>query len=259
MALEYARPGVALGLLGRNGARLNATAKQVEERGGLARVGVVDVRDRSAMREFLLDFEAQAPIDALIASAGVSQVTPGLGEVEDLEQSAALFEVNLMGAMNMLAPVVPLMRARRSGHIALFSSLAAFAPPPDSPSYAGSKAALLAFGLATRALYRADGVRVSVVCPGFVDTPMTGAYRSVKPMMLSPEAAARRIRRGLERNKAVIAFPTPLYWLARLQGMMPDSMRSAAMLRFRAYAARPGAASNVSEAAEGPGRSEAEA
>ena len=211
------------------------------------------------MRDFLLDFDGGAPIDAVIASAGVSQVTPGLGEVEDLEQGAALFEVNLIGAMNMLAPVLPLMRARRSGHVALFSSLAAFAPPPDSPSYAGSKAALLAFGLATRALYKADGVRVSVVCPGFVDTPMTGAYRSVKPMMLSPEKAARRIRRGLERNKAVIAFPTALYWLARLQGLMPDPIRSAAMLRFRAYASGPGAALDVSDDGEGAGRSEAEA
>ena len=115
--------------------------------------------------------------------------------------------------------------------------MAAFAPPPDSASYAASKAALLAFGLATRALYKSDGVSVSVVCPGFVDTPMTSSYTSWKPMLMSPEEAARRIRRGLDRRKAVIAFPTSLYWAARLQGLLPEPLRAATMMGFRAYSA----------------------
>ena len=74
--------------------------------------------------------------------------------------------------MNTLAPLAPLMRRRGSGQIALFGSIAAFAPPPDSPTYAASKAAIVAFALATRASYHRDGVSVSVVCPGFVKTPM---------------------------------------------------------------------------------------
>ena len=235
LAIDYARPGVTLGLLGRDVRRLRETAAQVVERGAAARIGVADVRDRQAIREFLLDFDSRSPIDALIASAGVTQVTPAAGQAEDLDAASALFEINLIGAMNLLAPIAPLMRTRRSGCIALFSSLAAFAPPPDSPSYAASKAALLAFGLATRALYKSDGVTVSVVCPGFVDTPMTGSYTSWKPLLLSPENAARRIRRGLDRRKAVIAFPLPLYWAARLQGFLPEPLRAATLLRFRAY------------------------
>jgi len=236
LALEYAKPGVTLGLLARNEDRLRETAAQVVLRGGVARIGLVDVRDRFALRDFLLHFDAHAPIDSLIASAGVTLVTPAVGSVEDLEAAASLFEVNLVGAMNMLAPVAPLMRARRSGRIAVFSSLAAFAAPPDSPSYAASKAALLAFGLATRALYRSDGVKVSVVCPGFVNTPMTDSYTSWKPLMVSPEQAARRIRRGLDRGEAIIAFPTLLYWAARCQALLPEPMRTAALMRFRAFA-----------------------
>jgi short-subunit dehydrogenase len=140
--------------------------------------------------------------------------------------------------MNTIAPIAPLMRRRRAGQIALFGSMAAFAPPPDSPSYAASKAALVAFALATRALYRADGVSVSVICPGFVDTPMTGSFVGWKPFLITAEDAARRIRRGLERRKAVIAFPLPLYLLARFQQLLPDPLRSLAMLTFRA-AERP--------------------
>ena len=238
LALEYAEPGITLGLFGRNECRLRQTAKEVEARGATARIARVDVRDRIAMREFLLDFDASAPVDALFASAGITLVTPASGEVEDLEAAASLFEVNLIGTMNMLAPIAPRMRARRAGRIALFSSLAALAPPPDSASYAASKAAILAFGLATRALYKPDGVKVSVICPGFVDTPMTGSYTSWKPLMTSPESAARRIRRGIDRGNAIVAFPNRLYWGARLQAVLPEPLRAKLLMRFRAFAQR---------------------
>ena len=233
LALEYAEPGATLGLLGRNELRLEEAVARASERGAVVRSAALDVRDRDAMRNFLLDFDAAAPVDCIIASAGVTMVTSAAGEVEDLTQAEGLFDVNLNGVLNTIAPIAPLMRRRRAGQIVLFGSIAAFAAPPDSPSYAASKAALVAFALATRALYSEDGVSVSVVCPGFVDTPMAGSYTSWKPLMMSAEEAARRIRRGLDRRKAVIAFPLPLYLAARLQQWLPDSLRTAVMLRYR--------------------------
>jgi len=236
LALEYAAPGVTLALIARNAARLEATAAQARAKGADVSLGKIDVRDRAAMSEFLLEIDAATPIDCLMASAGVTMVTPAAGAVEDLTKSAELFDVNLNGVMNALAPIAPRMRRRGAGQIALFGSVAAFAPPPDSPSYAASKAAIVAFGLATRALYHADGVSVSVVCPGFVDTPMAGSFDSAKPFLISAEDAARRIRRGLERRKAVIAFPRPLYLAAKLQQLLPDPLRRRVMLAFRATA-----------------------
>jgi short-subunit dehydrogenase len=233
LALEYAGSGTTLCLLGRNKERLTQTEAAACKKGAIVRSAALDVRDREAMRRFLSEFDAAAPVDCIIASAGISMVTPVSGGVEDLTRANELFDVNLNGAMNTIAPIAPLMRRRRAGQIALFGSIAAFAPPPDSPSYAASKAAIVAFALATRALYRADGVSVSVVCPGFVDTPMTASYTGWKPLMVSAEAAARRIRRGLDRRKAVIAFPLPLYLGARLLQWLPDSLRMQAMLRFR--------------------------
>ena len=238
LSLEYAEPGVSLGLLGRDAARLEEVAGLARARGAIARAGQIDVRDRAAMSEFLLAFDSAAPIDCLIASAGITMVTPTKGDVEDLTKSHELFDVNLNGAMNTIAPIAPLMRRRRAGQIALFGSIAAFAPPPDAASYAASKAAVVAFALATRALYRADGVSVSVICPGFVDTPMTDSFVSWKPFLITAEDAARRIRRGLERRKDVIAFPLPLYLAARFQQLLPEPLRSLAMLRFRAVERR---------------------
>jgi short-subunit dehydrogenase len=239
LALEYAAPDVALALIGRNAGRLEEAATQARAKGAQVRAAQIDVRDRAAMSKFLLAIDADTPIDCLIACAGVTMVTPAVGAVEDLTESAELFDVNLNGVMNALAPVAPLMRRRHAGQIALFGSIAAFAPPPDSASYAASKAAIVAFGLATRALYHADSVSVSVVCPGFVETPMADSFESVKLCMIDAADAARRIRRGLERRKAIIAFPWPLYLAARFQQLLPDPLRRRAMLVFRATARTP--------------------
>ena len=239
LALEYAASGVTLALIGRDAARLEATASEARARGAEVRVGTIDVRDRSAMSGFLLAIDAATPIDCLIASAGVSMVTPAVGAVEDLTKSADLFDVNLNGVMNALAPVAPRMRQRRSGQIALFGSIAAFAPPPNSPSYAASKAAIVAFGLATRALYHADGVSVSVVCPGFVDTPMTGSYEQ-------REAVSRQRRRGRPTHPPRTRTPKGDHRvsLATLLRRPPSaisagSLRRRAMLSFRASARPP--------------------
>ena len=236
LAIEYAAPGMTLAVIGRDDTRLGEVAAAARQRGARVCVGQLDVRDRAIMSAFLLEIDQTTPIDCLIASAGVTMVSPPDGGVEDLTKSADLFDVNLNGVINAVAPIAPRMRQRRAGQIALFGSIAAFAPPPDSPSYAASKAAIIAFGLATRTLYHADGVSVSVICPGFVDTPMTGSYTSAKPFMMSAEDAARRIRRGLDRRKAIIAFPWPLYVGARLQQFLPDPARRSAMLAFRASA-----------------------
>src|SRR5208337_819397 len=149
LTLEYAAPGVALALIGRDANRLEEAAAKARAKGADVRVGRIDVRDRAAMSEFLLATDAATPIDCLLACAGVTMVTPTDGAVEDLTKSADLFDVNVNGVMNTLAPIAPLMRARRAGQIVLFGSIAAFAPPPDSPSYAASKAAIVAFALAT--------------------------------------------------------------------------------------------------------------
>ncbi|HXZ17471.1 MAG TPA: SDR family NAD(P)-dependent oxidoreductase [Roseiarcus sp.] len=238
LAIEYAAPGVALALIGRDADALDAVAARAEARGARVRIGRVDVRDRDDMRTFLVEADEAEPTDCVIASAGVTLVTEDAGGVEDLTRSQTVFDVNLNGVMNTLAPIAPRMRARRKGQIALFGSIAAFAPPPDSPSYAASKAAIVAFGLATRALYDADNVSVSVVCPGFVDTDMTRSYHSAKPFLIGADEAARRIRRGLEKRRAVIAFPRRLYYAARLQQALPEPLRRQIMLSFRA-AARP--------------------
>lgn len=238
LAIALCRPGIVLGLLARDTARLAETAQACTSRGASVHVLPADVRDREALRATILRFEGAQPVDCVIVNAGVSVGTSPAGEIESEDETLALIETNLTGALATALPLIPLMRARRSGRIVFLSSIAALAPLPDAAAYSASKAALLAYGIAMRERLREDGLKVNVICPGFVITPMAQAYLGWKPFEISPEDAARRIIRGLDRDRAVIAFPWPLVVAARFQQALPESLRRLGSSAFRFRIAR---------------------
>lgn len=223
LARAYAGPGTALALIGRDPGRLAACAAECRRRGALAEEIRVDVRDRAALAGHLARWDALAPVDLVIANAGVALPTAGGGPGDDPTVYGEI-DVNLVGALNTALPLAPAMVARGHGQIALVSSLAAFAPLPDSPGYSASKAALLVYGLAFRERLRASGVRVSVICPGYVDTAMGERYGGWRPLAMPADAAAARILRGLAANRAVIAFPRRLALAARAAQLVPEPL-----------------------------------
>jgi len=230
LALRYAREGARLGLLGRNKERLAAVGRACRALGAEVEVVVIDVLARSEMAGWLQDFDRRGAVDILIANAGIlSGVEPGR-RLEDAAASRHLIETNILGVLNTVHPLLPMMLERRSGHAVIISSVAGFLPLPSMPSYSASKSAVLSYGLALRAGLRSQGVRVSVACPGYVSGPMTDQIRGGTPFLLSMEQAADRIHRGIARNQAVIAFPRLFALFLRLLGCMPDAIRSRALL-----------------------------
>jgi short-subunit dehydrogenase len=225
LALRYARDGARLGLLGRDRARLEETCEQCRKVGAEVRDGVLDVRARDDMGAWLADFDATWPIELLIANAGIMVGSPGRGEIEAAEDSHAAIEINVMGVLNAVHPVLPKMIARGHGQIGIMSSLAGFIPLADAPSYCASKAAVLSYGLGLRGAVEDKGVRVSVICPGYVDTPMIAQETGWQPFKMSAEAAADRTARGLAADRAVIAFPSVLATLSWIGGQLPDRVR----------------------------------
>ena len=231
LAVAYAEPGVHLALVGRDEALLSTAAATCLARGADATVFAVDVRDRDGMAYALATFDLAHPLDLVVANAGVALPT---GDDPTVATSAYdEIEINLVGALNTAFPAIPLMTARGAGQIALVSSLAAFAPLPDSPGYSASKAGLLMAGLALRERLRPRGIRVNVVCPGYIATAMGERYEGWKPLTMAPERAAERIRSGLARDMPVIAFPRRLALAARLSTLVPDRLRRAGLSAFR--------------------------
>jgi len=233
MALRCARDGTVLGLLGRDAGRLTEVAEECRKRGATVSIAALDVRARSGMEQWLRDFDSRTPIDLLIANAGVMAGRAADADLEDASSSHDVMDTNVLGVLNSVQPILPRMLARGRGQIGIISSIAGFIPLPDAPSYSASKAAILNYGLAVRAAVRDAGVRISVICPGYVMTPMMDQESGAKPSAMTAEAAADLIVRGLQRNRPVIAFPFWFALLTRTGGLLPDAVRRWTMRPFR--------------------------
>jgi short-subunit dehydrogenase len=112
------------------------------------------------------------------------------------------------------------------------SSLAGFRGMPNAPAYCASKAAVRIYGDGLRGRLQRNGVRVSVICPGFIKTPLTDANPFPMPFLMSAERAAERIVRGLERGQRQIAFPRRLYWPVRLGSLLPNRLTDPLFMRL---------------------------
>lgn len=233
LARHYATPGTNLLLMGRDRRRLDIVAAACEAKGARVDTALVDVLDRAAMHAAITVFDDRHPIDLAIANAGMSTGSTRDGGLEPADASYDLMQVNVLGALNAVHPVLGRMSARGSGQIALIASIAALIGLPDSPSYCASKSALLTYGLALRDKLRPRGVKITVVCPGFVTTAMSAKVTGWKPFEVSADRAAEIIATRLRRNPDVLAFPRLLATSSRIGALLPGPLRRFFLLAFR--------------------------
>ena len=222
LAEIYATHSVHLCLCGRNQSRLYETAAICREKGAEVSTYLFDVTEASSAQEAILDAEAMGGIDLLIANAGISGGV--LGEAEDSEETRQVFKTNINGVINTVLPALERMRRRGKGQIAIISSIAGYRGLPSAPAYSASKACVKAWGEALRGWVRAEGVDINVVCPGFIKTPLTEVNRFKMPFLMAPEKAARKIQKGLRKNKAIIAFPWPMAFAGWLMSALPSCL-----------------------------------
>lgn len=219
LARGYAAPGVHLTLSGRDTGRLEAVAAACRAAGAEARYQPIDVLDTGALAAWIEDADDRAPLDLVIANAGISAGTGGVQESD--AQTRRVMAINVDGVIGTVLPAVARMRPRRRGQVAIMSSLASFRGFPGAPAYSASKAAVRIWGEALRGDLRGSGIAVSVICPGYVETPMTAVNDFPMPFLMSAEKAVRIIRKGLARDRARIAFPWPTYAAVRILAGLP--------------------------------------
>ena len=202
---------VVLGLLGRDRQRLEATARACEGEGSDGE-RCRDRRDRGLRHGVMA-----APVRSSAPGGSVDRECRHLGRARPRQpfrrRSQAVarqIAVNLLGAINTVEPLLPAMCARGRGRIAVVSSIAAYRGLPYSPGYCASKAGLRAYAEALRPRLERHGVGMTVVCPGFFDSPMTDRFDGPTPFLLSSERAARIVKRGIDRGRRRVAFPWPL-------------------------------------------------
>ena len=229
LALDYAAPGVALALTGRDAARLEVVAVACRAKGATVVADTVDVTDRDRFLPWLTAFDEAHPVDLVIANAGIS-IDKDNSSLDDFSIIRKTLDVNINGVLNTVEPLLGRMIARKRGQIGIVSSLASFIGLPYSASYNASKAAVRVWGESIRYVLKKDGVGVSVICPGFVLSRLTAEAPFPMPFLMTSAQASAIIRRGLAANRPRIAFPIgtkaavwfgsvlPGRWTARLLG-----------------------------------------
>lgn len=234
LAIHYAREeNSRLLLIGRNQQRLNGVAARCRAEGADTEIGLFDVTEAQAFGAWLEQQDQRQPIDLLIINTGLSTTQAkregnGLFHAESL-----LVQVHLQGLFNTLHPVLSRMKQRSSGQIALMSSMNAFISLPRNPVYGAVKAAIFHYGLALRNQLE-NSIKVSVICPGWIDTPLTAINRFRMPFLRDVKYAVKKITVGLAKNKAVIAFPWQLKCLLCLYNLLPLVLRQRIARQFSA-------------------------
>jgi short-subunit dehydrogenase len=224
LARVYARQGCKLYLLGRNAERLEGVARDCRALGIEPVLGLADVTDSDAMRRLLVERDSDRAIDIVIANAGIGGHSAIASEAgEDQSAAIAILTTNVIGVANTVVPLLPRFVARRRGHVVIIGSLAGLIAVPHAPAYAASKAAVRAYGHALRRLLSGSGVKVTIVSPGFVETPMSAGL-SARAFVWSAERAATHIARGIASGKREIAFPLPLTFAIRLGSLLPTAV-----------------------------------
>ena len=171
----------------------------------------LDVTDRAAVAAaYATIVKKFGTVDLAVLNAGTWD--PMSAEDFDAMRAARSMDVNYGGITNALEVLMPAMIARKEGHIAMVASVAGYRGLPKAAGYAPSKAAVISLAEALRFDLPRHNVDVSLINPGFVDTPMTAVNDFPMPYIISADDAAQRILDGLQRKKFEIAFPWQLVW-----------------------------------------------
>ena len=223
MALEIAARGGHLGLLARREDLLNEIVAEAKKKNVKAVAATADVRDAKAVREAADRFrEELGPIDILIANAGIG--TADHAASLTAEHAANVIGINVLGAVNSVAAVLPEMVERKKGRLVAISSLAAYRGLAKSAAYCASKAALSAYFESLRIDLRQAGIGVTTIHPGFIKTDLTAGRGAKMPYLMELDDGVRKIVTAIEKEKKTYAFPWQLATIVRATMMMPPAI-----------------------------------
>ena len=240
--------GRALALrMAREGWRVAASARRVEELEKLKReangeiaVYPLDTTKPGDVANTVARIEQEmGPIATAVLCAGTYE--PVLARELAAEKARPVFELNFMGTVNCLEALITPMRARKAGHIAVVASLAGYFGLPTSAIYGGSKAALINMAEALRPDLALDGIKLQIVNPGFVKTPLTDKNEFPMPFLMEVDDAVEAFYRGLQSDRFEITFPRRFSLVLRLVQMLPYRLSLALTAKTMPKRAKEGA------------------
>ena len=182
----------------------------------------LDVTDsdkcKSVFKDILEKFEN---IEICVFGTGIHD--PKSEKKFNLEKIRKIMEVNFFGTMNSINSIYDYYKERKSGQISIISSVAGYRGLPAAGAYCASKSALISFAESLYFDMKRFDVRVSVVNPGFIKTPMTDQNPFPMPMIVSAEFAAEEMFKGLTKsNSFEIHFPKKFTFIMKILKILPN-------------------------------------
>ena len=165
----------------------------------------LDATDAQAVARAAQELLLEGPLDCVMYCAGHYQAMRA--DALDVPDMLRHVQVNYCGALYVMDAVLPAFMARGAGHLSLVGSVAGYRGLPNSLAYGPTKAALINLAETLYLDLRGKGIGVSLVNPGFVQTPLTAGNEFTMPALLTPEQAASAIVQGWARGAFEIHFP----------------------------------------------------
>lgn len=248
MARQLLERGARVAVCGRDSSALTAVKAELAHHGERFEALGCDVADEGAIRDAATHVAASmGPIDCLIANAGVISV--GAAADQTLDDYHVAMDIMYWGVVHAVNAVLPEMRRRHRGAIAVISSIGGSVAVPHLLPYSGAKFAVTGFAEGLAAEVRSDGIRVTTVVPGLMRTGshINALYKgdnrrefgwfaplaSLPVVSMSAPRAARRVLHAIERGKTRVSVGLPAAVATRVHGVAP-----ATTVRFAAFATR---------------------
>lgn len=192
----------------------------------------LDVTDAAAVQVAAQTVLAAGPLDLMMYCAGYYKALRATDY--DLKEMLQHNAVNYVGALHVLDALLPAFRSRKSGHISLVASVAGYGGLPKSLAYGPTKAALINLAETLYMDLKDSGIGVSLICPGFVETPLTAQNQFAMPALLKPEQAAEEILQGWQHGDFEIHFPKRFTRWVKALGLLPYPAYFAAVRKVTA-------------------------
>jgi short-subunit dehydrogenase len=225
VAHEYARGGCDVAIVGRNPTDLVDAAEALRAHGGKVVAIACDALDPAAAAACVAETVSEAGLGHIdIALMNVGGATPLSSVSASADEILRVMAVNYATLVHFFVPVTAHMRARGGGVFAHTNSIAGHAGMPLSAHYSASKAAGRVFLEGARVELREHNVRVVTLCPGFVQTRSHEKGEVPTPFILSPQAAAKKMVRAIERERREVSFPWQLATASWVGRVMPRAL-----------------------------------
>jgi NAD(P)-dependent dehydrogenase (short-subunit alcohol dehydrogenase family) len=238
LAKMLATQGFTVAVTAREGDLIGSLVEETRDLPGRILSYPCDVCDEKGMAAAVEAIERTAgPIALAVFNAG--SYAPVSGENLSIRKFRRSFDVNVMGVVHGLVPVAERMRGRGKGHVVIIGSISAYFGWPTTAAYGATKAAVNVMAQALRFDLEHINVRMQIVNPGFIDTPLTQKANFRLPALITATDAAGRICAGIARGGFEIAFPRRLVFGLKLLSLLPSSLRHWFIMTATGWKNRP--------------------